>query len=377
MEEQRTTPEDAKLVIDILKKALDYRPAIKEGVVGQDFLALSKEARVAESMRPTVAISYADEEKNIPVLFFRFVGAESPLIEAVFYPFEAILSFLSEARNYAKWISPGDSDPGHLEKIALDRSIRMTLILLDNFYRRAELMMESVTWEVILQWRFQNGQNAIHYHAERGESLPRQKHPLGLAIKDYTKKVVELWKYQGQSIDNWRKLRLAEEYEKILRHWKLLSREDNWREYAKAGKFQDTPDDLLRNLGDIDRRDNRTTEFRISELALEHAARRVGLIKHSVNESIMNRRKKGLKVTGYSSGQLFEFLKQGRALLAQRQASHESLTKEEGEATSTEQETEPAQAEKVKSLEQKLDFIKTKASESVEQNGNSAQQSES
>src|SRR5947209_16391068 len=128
----------------------------------------------------------------------------------------------------------------------------MTLIMIDNFYRRGELMMDSFTYEVIAQWRIQNSQNAIQYHAERGNILEKSKDPkLENLLKIYTKDVLELWKFQGQTQENWRKLRLAEEYDAVYKHWKRLSKilsEEDWREYANAGKFQDTPDDLLDKL---------------------------------------------------------------------------------------------------------------------------------
>lgn len=64
----------------------------------------------------------------------------------------------------------------------------------------------------------------------------------------------------------------------------------DWREYAKIQKFQDTPDDLLDKLIDIDRRDDKTTDNRVSELAIEHAARRVSLIKKSRRSRIYNQK---------------------------------------------------------------------------------------
>ena len=61
MEEQPIPIEDAKLAIEIFKKALGYRPNIKKGVLGQDFWALSSEERLKESMTPSISLTYADE----------------------------------------------------------------------------------------------------------------------------------------------------------------------------------------------------------------------------------------------------------------------------------------------------------------------------
>jgi hypothetical protein len=87
----------------------------------------------------------------------------------------------------------------------------------------------------------------------------------------------------------------------------------NWRDYAKNEKHKDTPDDLLNKLLDVDRSTDETTSNKISELAIEHAARRVGIIKKSgVSEYARNKRKEGVKVSDYSSQQLFTFLKEGK-----------------------------------------------------------------
>lgn len=376
-EEQSIKLEDAKLAIEIFKKAIEHRPFIKKATLGQEFLALSNEERLNESLTPRIGLFYVDEAGNIPGLFFRFVGDESPIVEAFFYPFEAILSFLSEARSYIRLLNLSERTDEEKERWAVERTTDMTIIMIDNFYRRAELMMDSFTTEVMAQWRIQNQQNFHHYLAASGNPVPRQKDKsLENVVKVYAKEVLHLWKYLGQTYENWQKIRFAEAYDPILKHWKRLGRmvgEEDWREYAKPEKFKDTPDDLLDKMLDIDRRDDRTAEVRLSEFATEHAARRVGLIKkHGVSDHVLNQRKKGVKATGYSNGQLFEFLKQGREHIAKAKADQEALTQENA-ANSPEQKDDSAQAEKVKSLEQKIRFVQSKGDESVEQNGNSAQ----
>jgi hypothetical protein len=380
-EEVRSTPiEDAKLAIEIFKKSLEYRPLITPAIVGDDYRALSNDERLREMLTPRIGLAYADEKKTIPCLFFRFVGDESPVVEAFFYPYEAILTFLSEARSFARWVSPPNIDEAELRKIAFERTIDMTIILLDHFYRRSELMMDSFVWEVITQWRLQNSQRAIQYRAEHGEALPRRKDKsLDNAITQYSKEIIKLWTWQGQSTDNLRKLQLANEYDGIYRHWKRLSDivgGEDWREYAKPKKFSDTPDDLLEKLENIDRRDKQGTEYRLSELAIEHAARRAGLIKkHGVSESILGRRKKGIKISGYSSGHLFECLKYGQELAARLDAQEKLLAREK-EGTSPEQDNDSAQIEKTKSLEQKISLIQADDGDLAEHNSNSAQEGE-
>lgn len=372
-EEIRSTPiEDAKLAIEIFKKSLEYRPLIRPAIVGDEYRALPNDEQLREMLTPRIGLAYADEKKTIPCLFFRFVGDESPIVEAFFYPYEAILSFLSEARNFARWVSSADTDEEGLKKIAFEQTIDMTIIMLDHFYRRSELMMDSFISEVIIQWRLQNSQRAIQYRAEHGESLPKRKDKsLDSVITQYTKQIIELWKWQGQTADNLRKLQLAKEYDAIYRHWKRLSEmigDEDWREYAKPKKFHDTPDDLLDKLENIDRSDKEGSEYRLSELAIEHAARRAGLIKkHGVNSSILGRRKKGLKVSGYSSGHLFKCLKYGRELLARLEEQEELLARER-QGTTPQPGDESAQSNRAKSFEQKIVLIQAESDNLPEQN---------
>jgi len=348
-EEQSISEQDGLLSIEILKKALEYRPQIGNAVLGDELQALPPEEKANEWFSPKVAIQYVGEA-NIPALYFRFIGAEGPTVEAFFYPIEAVYFFLTEARSHARWISKPDVTEEEIEKIAFDRAIEITLIMIDNFYRRADLMMGSFTYEVVAQWRIQNRQNVIQYHAEQGNILAKRKDPtLENLIKLYTKDVLQLWKYQGQTQDNWRKLSLAEEYDIIYRHWKRLSKmlsDDDWREYAKAGKFQDTPHDLLDKLANGDRLDAAATDSRLSDLAIEHAARRVRVIKRrGVNETVIKQRQRGIRATGYTSTQLFTFLKEGRELKERLNATEGNPTQERT-PVSVEQSADSAQIKK-------------------------------
>lgn len=379
MEGQSISVEDALLVIDIFKKALGFRPFIKKAILGQEFLELSKEERLNETLTPRIALHYADDEGKIPCLFFRFVGTESPIVEAIFYPIEAIHSFLMEARSYIRWYSPPERPNEEIEAIAFDKTVDMALIMIDSFYQRANLMMDSFTEEVIAQWHINNDKKILHYYAEQGDQLPYRKNiALEKAIKDYSKSVSQFWKFQGQTYENWQKIRLAEAYEGISKHWKWLSkmsREDmDWRDYATTNKFQDTPDDLLDKLENADRLDSNSVETKVSELALEHAARRVRLIKkRGVSESVNNQRKKGIKVTGYTSGQLFNLLKEGRELIEQAKANGKAFT-QESLPNSVEPNGHSAQVKKIESFEQKIQFIKANSGKLDEQKDDSAQE---
>ena len=380
-EEQVISDQDALLSIEILKKALEYRPHIRKAILGDELQTLPPDEKANELFSPRVAIHYIGEAGNIPSLYFRFIGAEAPVVEAFFYPIEAVYRFLTEARAYARWISKPDVSEEEIEKIAFERAIDITLIMIDNFYKRAELMMDSLIYEVIAQWRIENNQRTIQYHAERGNILEKRKDPtLENLLNIHAEDVLELWKSQGQTEENWRRLRLAEEYEAVYKHWKRLSKmlsEEDWREYAKAGKFEDTPDDLLNKICNADRFDGGAVERRVSELAIEHAARRVRLVKkRGVSESVLKLRQEGIKATGYTSTQLFSFLKEGRELIGKLKAAQGNPAKERT-PVSVEQNADSAQIKKANSFKQKMEYVKAKIGGTVEQNGEPAQEEKS
>lgn len=112
-----------------------------------------------------------------------------------------------------------------IENLAFEHAVNMALIMIDNIYLRGQLMMDSFTEEVIALWHVQNRQSAMLYHAARGEAVPRQKDKsLENVVSKYTKNVLQLWKWRGQTQEKWRKIRLAEEYEVVFKHWNRLTK---------------------------------------------------------------------------------------------------------------------------------------------------------
>ncbi len=333
MEEQLISEEDGKLAIEIFKQALGFRPYIKKAILGEDLLALAEEERIKERLTPRVTVTYFGENGDIPCLYLRFVGSMIPVADVYFYPFEAISAFLDNMRDHVKQIMPESTDE-EKEKVAIDRAVEMTIIMIDSIFQRVDLMTDSFVTEVIIAWHIYNRKNLQHFYAERGNSIARQKDKsLDEAISGYAKDVSQFWQSQSKGYENWRKTALADEYEAIYSHWKWLnkmSRENlNWRQYAKAGTFEDTPDDLLEKLENTDRLDNKAVENTVSELAIEHTARRIRLIKKSgVSEAVLKQRKNGIRVTGYTSTQLFIFLKEGRDINAQWKAMQQASTQE-------------------------------------------------
>ena len=329
---QGISVEDGALAIEIFLKALTFRPHIPQKVFGEDFAGVSIQEIILETLEPRVMVLHMGPSGKFPCLFFRFVGTESPLVEAIFYPYEAILFFLSQARSYIQWATPPDRSEQEKESMAQEKAIEMTLIMLDSFYQRSELMMDSFTSEVFAQWRLHQTENIIHFTAERGDTIPRGKNPeVAKAIKNYSRELTNFWKYQIRAYTGGQKVRFVTEYDEVYKHWKRLSKmssEEGWREYAKAGKFDDTPDDLIDKLEDLDRADQTAVAVKVSDLALEHAGRRAGLInKQGITQSVIRQRKVGIRVTGYTNTQLFNILKEGRQIaerLKEMEAPHES-----------------------------------------------------
>ncbi|MBA3632039.1 MAG: hypothetical protein H0W58_04385 [Acidobacteria bacterium] len=377
LEETQASLDDAFLAVEIIKKALEFRPLIKEGILGDKFLSLPREARINEMLTRRISFFFVDEERKVPSLFFRFVGESSPIIEAFFYPIEAVLSFLDEARHIVK--SFLDKTEKEKEDLAFTHTLDMTLLLFDNFYRRTEITMDYVTVEVIGQWHRNKQQEWLHYESERGNKLTLQRdRRLDNFLNAYRKDIGNFWKYQGQTRENWRKMLLAEEYVELYKHWSWLLKMSNdesinWRDYAKNEKHKDTPDDLLNKLLDVDRSTDETTSNKISEIAIEHAARRVGIIKKSgVSEYAQNKRREGIKVSDYSSQQLFYFLKEGKEV-KQKVEENEKMAAQIETEDSFEQISQSALEKKRKSLEQKIKFIQEKAEKQLEQKAKSAQ----
>lgn len=373
--------QDYSLVIEILKTALRARPHIRKAIIGEELQALSEEEKAHEEFSPRVAIFYVGDPPTLPSLYLRFIGAEWPIAECVFHPYQVIYDFLTEARAHARRLFQSTAGEDEIESIAIDCASEMTLMMLDNIHKRMELFLESFPLEVISQWRIQNIQHLVQYHAERGNIKKEKKDPtlenlLGL----YHSNILELWRLQGLRQEYQRKIRLPEEYDAVYKHWKRLSKllsEEGWREYAKIGKFQDTPDDLLDKLEHSDRPDAATVAGRLSELAIEHAARRVGLIKkRGVSEAVIRQRKQGIRATGYTSAQLFLFLQEGRKLREQMKAIEDNPI-EARLPFSVGQKPDHAQVQQAKAFKRKVKAAQDKIGKPFEQKDDSAQEEKS
>ena len=182
-----------------------------------------------------------------------------------------------------------------------------------------DLAMGNFTDEVIHNWIIEWYKWEKKINSEKGIKSP----PLTMGEKEFFRKlmknheddVVELWFNNiDRSLDQ-KKIQLAKEYLSLLNHWKKLRKEydgnnPDWREYAKAGKFIDTPNDLIELFEDC--RD-------MSHLALEQAGRRAELVNPEMKGEDLEKRQNGIKVTGYTPRQLRNFKDEGEKLLSEMQ----------------------------------------------------------
>lgn len=336
--EERISLDDAEIVVKIIEKALTFRDWVKDAVIGADFDALTEEQKSEELRTPRVDKFYFGK---VPCLFVRFVGDENFIASVIFMPIEAGYSFLTEARRFRqKWRNEKQTDE-EVENLAFEDAVDMFLIMLDSIYKRGMLMLESFTNETIAQWHHTNYRRFLRNNIAVGNKIqPISYNAVNQAVDDYAKDLKTHWQQHGQSEENGKKIQLFEEYERIHDHWKMIRmvyrNDGNWRGYAKTSGFEDTWDDLLDKLENLD-------PTKLCQLAMEHAARRVGFVKQTgVSESALEKRRNGIPVTDYTYQQLKDFENEGKELTLK--------------------------LEQIREFEQNRDFVQVKNRKLVEQN---------
>lgn len=309
----RIPEEDAHLILEIAKKTIEVMN-LQPLIADEDFEKLSQEERFAEMM--TWRISSYKLTDEVSCIFIRFVGDETPLANVLFFPIEAIWSFLQTARDYFRGprITLTEEE---IEKYSFNRSVDMLCIMLRNIYPRIMATMQAITDETINEWYRQEFENMREYSARQGiftpDMEPQVKKIRQGILQDYKKEVGNVWRGEKQRFENYQKMRLAEEYEKLYKHWEAISllyrSKMEWLGYAKMPGFEDKPDDLLDELKGSHHRGK-------SLKALEHAARRVGLINlASTDSSVLEKRKAGFQASGYSETALYKYLEEGKKVL--------------------------------------------------------------
>ncbi|MCA1624994.1 MAG: hypothetical protein LC778_14580 [Acidobacteria bacterium] len=289
---------------------------IKEQVSQEAFAALTDQERYFERITPRIEKLKFNEQ--LSCIFIRFVDNETPIAESLFYPIEAVWSFLDTARNYYK--SPESKlTAEEIEKFAFNDSVNMFCIMLRNIYPRVAATLNSITDETINEWYRQEHQRHRAYCSRQGiittDDEIFYKEIRNKIINDHSKEVKNVWEGEQKNFKNYQNMRFAEEYEKLSEHWDTISllyrRKRDWLGYAKRDDFQDTPDDLLDEMKGSHHRG-------MSLKALEHSARRVGLINPDcIDEEILEKRKSGIQASGFCDSTLYTYLSEGKRLIEQ------------------------------------------------------------
>lgn len=310
----------------IFRRTIDYfnipdEPSpetIKEFIRGDGTVDLSK--------TPIVVIRKWENGETFLNMAFFFNDVMTVLAD--YNPIVSILDFLGEARQLIANSFPTWSDD-EKEKHAELEAFKMTIMLFSRLYPRWNLTMQNFVSEVIQAWFIEWRKWEAQVYSESGiKPFPVSETKLfrGL-LKEYENDLLKLWLDVPDRKLEEKKIQFAREYPSILKHWQKLrlwcrNRDADWREYAKAGKFLDTPDDLLDKLENSD-------ADKTFHLALEHGARRVGLLKLSQDAHILEKRAKQIRLTGYTPRQLMNFLEEGETLLGEMHAQSSLHPKKE------------------------------------------------
>lgn len=161
-----TIPEkDAPIILNIIDKTIEVMN-LEPLMSNEEFLALPNEKRYEELVTQRVcSFKFSDEVRCI---FIRFVGDETPIAQALFFPIEAVWLFLDTARNYFN--TPGTTfTVEEIEKFSFNKAVDMFCIMLRNIYPRFMTTMHSITDETINEWYRQENERYREYRARQGE----------------------------------------------------------------------------------------------------------------------------------------------------------------------------------------------------------------
>ncbi|MGI8542152.1 MAG: hypothetical protein ACR2MD_01575 [Aridibacter sp.] len=314
-----TIPEkDAPIILDIIDKTIEIM-SLEPLMSDEEFIALSIEERHKELVTSRIcSLKFSDDLRCV---FIRFVGNETPLAHAIFFPIEAVWSFLDTARNY--FDTPGTTlTSDEIEEFSFNKAVNMFCIMIRNIYPRFMATMHSITDETINEWYRQENEHFRQYRASQGDFIPSNEPVVRKVrqniIKDYGNEVKGVWEGEKKRFENYQKMRFAEEYEKLYEHWDTISllyrSKKDFLGYAKRNGFEDTPDDLLEKLKGSHHRG-------MSLKALEHSARRIGLINSdNEDDEILEKRRTGINASGFSETTLFKYLEEGKKIIETQQS---------------------------------------------------------
>lgn len=314
MGEQIYSESDVATAVKIFERAIEVLKIPNEPTneEAKDYIAEDGKLDFSKIRLVTIK-TWPTGEKFLSLVYF-YDGFFT--VYADYNPTIAILDFIDEARSHLKSVFPQTEDAKIEEWVEIEAT-KMTFSLITRLYPRMNLAMRNFTDEVIRNWVIEWNDWAKEISIKSGVKLPKlpSRTFFRSLLKEYEDDVVKLWFGEPDRSQEEKKIQLAREYPAVLRHWQkrrkeYLREDQDWREYAKAGRFLDTPDDLLALLEDS--RD-------ISTLALEHTGRRAGLVNPDMKGKHLEMRKQGVEVTGYTSRQLRNFIRDGEKLLSERE----------------------------------------------------------
>ena len=320
------TTEDVELALRIFQRAIEHFKIPDESTLGSVKEYLREDGTIDFDRTPIVTVR--KWENGVPFLNMVFFYGGNLTVLAEYNPLVSILDFIGEARRMFDSRYPFWTDEKR-QASTEHEAFYMTVTLLSRIYPRMNLAMQNFVSEVIQAWDIRWRKFEARVASEVGIK------PLAVSetkifrslLKEYSDDLLKLWLNSPDKRSEDKKKQFAQEYQSILKHWRKLREwcrkgDMDWREYAKPGKFSDTPDDLLDKLEDSEA--GQTSHF-----ALEHAARRAGLFKVTRDDKILKKRAQQIEVTGYTPRQLLTFLNEGEKLLGEMHAQSELHQKEE------------------------------------------------
>lgn len=296
----------------IVQDRLQFRE-LRYGV----FEELSKSQRAEDFHNNRISFHYPEEIEDYPGIYCRSSGETGPESEFIVYLIGPARAFYEASFSFSTGKTPNEIPEHRIGSEYFQSAVEMMVGFIDQLHSRTSLMINSYIRETIEDW-WAHKERQIGFERQRSTPLYK-KYGIGLrmALRIYLDDLEWNWSLQGDGRQHKLKLRLVDEYECLLTHWRLLFKmvsegNENWKEYAKAGKFEDTPEDLICKLWDVDRSSRTSQKGSISELALKHAARRVGLVKFTGIMRQRRARSERAKPKDYSTSQLYQFLHEGR-----------------------------------------------------------------
>lgn len=292
---------------------------------------LSKYSEDYGSKRPIPRMLKVDCPEG-PGVYIRFQDEQRVVAEAILYPLYPAQIFLEHSRILISWrIERYNVTDEERENAIFDNAVLMMRYLFAFFHRRVDLSISNMVYEIVevrsIELRMWDEEQF------RAVGIPlrykQNDEHRTILFNEYVAEIKKLWNMPspgGSKPDvfatNEQLKMFAREYPSLLKHWKNVTKwrksdpGGNWRAHAKVDQ-EDTPDDLLDRLDDLDPYTRQP-----SRLAHEHAARRARILRaENCEEETLNARQLGIPATGCSESQLSRLRRRGEGLVKGNQDS--------------------------------------------------------